>query len=261
MRLRCVRLTALMVLGIGSWELRARALPPVDSNLPLSKGTHWVYRGTLRGHESQATCESPPVTRDVAWRMEVVDTLVRGGVSAAVIAGYLVDLMNADVVKGRIDIPRTESLLIRQQDEKYYLLEDRDMRTALSRLKDPTDSLEGLIKNRGPHFDLPLSRGKVFGDPEQMAMSRKDIESGHTQWIGDLYVVENVSDVSLTGIEGIAAATRVQRYQLRYLTNTSLRTMGFVHGIGITDFSFDYHPAGCLMLETKVKLTSFHRGS
>ena len=258
MQVRCFRLTAPVVLGMCVWQFPAHAAPPAGGNLPLSKGTYWVYRGTLRGHESQANCDSPPVTRNVTWRMEVVDTLDRGDVSAAVIAGDLVDLMNADVEHDRINIRRTESLLIWGHDEKYYRFEDRDMRIALKRLKDPADSLSGLIQNRGPEFDLPLSRGKVFGDPEQIAMHKKEIESRQIDGMGWLYVVDKVSNVSLTGIEGITAPNRVQRYQLRYVTNSSLRTMGFVHGIGITDFSFDYHPAGCLMLNTNVKLTEYH---
>jgi hypothetical protein len=194
--------------------------------------------------------------------MEVIDAVDRGHFSAAVIAGHLLDLRDAEIANGRVNAKREESLLIRREGDKYYWLQDKAMQMAMARMKDPADSLKGLINDRaGPDLDLPLSPGKVFGDPEAMATQKQEIQSGETHYVGWLNVVDKAGTISLKGVKGVRLPARATRYELRYLTNTSIRTMGFVHGIGITDLSFDYHPAGCLVLNTKVRLTEYHRGS
>src|SRR4029450_8468456 len=166
-----------------------------DVHFPMSKGTYWVYRGRVQGHDTRLNCDSAPlVSEDVTWRMEVIDAIDRGHFSAAVIAGHVVDLRDAEIANGRVNARREESLLIRREGEKYYLLQDKAMQMAMARMKDPADSLEGLLNDRtGPALDLPLKPGKVFGDPEQMAMQEREIESGQTQYIGWLYVVDKAS--------------------------------------------------------------------
>ena len=242
------------------WEMTAPAKQTVKAGFPLSKGSYWVYRGRVKGRETQLDCDSTrPVVQALTWKMEVVETINRGQIIAAVIKGYLVDLMDARGVKdGKIEMARTDYLLIRVGEEKYYLLDGDMTAAALKRLRDRTDSLDGLVEEHCLEFDFPLSRGKVFGDPEQMSSERQEIESGNLERVGWLYVVEKERQIKLQDVRGIDPSETVTQYQLRYDTNSSRREMEFVPGIGITKFHFSYHPAGCLILETDVRLIEYN---
>lgn len=242
------------------WEMTSPAKQTVKAGFPLSKGSYWVYRGIIKGRETQENCGSTkPVKQALTWKMEVVETIDRGQIVAAVIEGYLDDLMDARGVKGgEIEMARTDYLLIRVGEEKYYSVDRDEMAAALKRLRDRTDSLDGLIDEHYLEFDFPLSRGKVFGDPESMSWQKQEIESGNLERVGWLYVVENERRIKLQDVRGIDPSETVTQYHLRYSTNSSLREMEFVPGIGITKFHFSYHPAGCLILETNVRLIEYN---
>jgi len=241
-------------------EMTAPAKQTVEAGFPLSKGSYWVYRGRVKGRDTRLNCASTrPVVLTLTWKMEVVETIDRGQIIAAVFKGYLNDLKDPRGIKGgKIEMPRTDYLLIRVGEEKYYLLDDDMMAAALKRLRDRTDLLDGLVDEHYLEFDLPLSRGKVFGDPEQMSREKEVIESGDLERVGWLYVVENERRIKLQDVRGIDPSETVTQYQLRYETNSSRREMEFVPGIGITKFHFSYHPAGCLLLETDVRLIEYH---
>jgi hypothetical protein len=249
-----------ILLFICPWGMTAPAKQTVKTGFPLSKGTYWVYRGRVKGRDTQLNCGSTrPVVQTLTWKMEVVETIDRGQIIAAVFKGYLSDLKDPTGIKGgKIEMPRTDYLLIRVGEEKYYLLDDDMMEAALKRLRDRTDLLDGLIDEHYLEFDFPLSRGKVFGDPETMSWEKEVIESGDLERVGWLYVVENERQIKLQDVRGIDPSETVTQYQLRYWTNTSSREMELVPGIGITKFHFSSRPAGCLILETDVRLIEYH---
>ena len=96
-----------------------------DGHFPMSKGTYWVYRGRVQGHDTRLNCDSAPlVSEDVTWRMEVIDAVDRGHFSAALIAGHLLDLRDAEIANGRVNAKREESLLIRGEGDRYYWVQD-----------------------------------------------------------------------------------------------------------------------------------------
>ena len=260
MKRNATAILIVILLFICLWEMTAPAKQTVKAGFPLSKGSYWVYRGRVKGRETQVNCGSTkPVEQALTWKMEVVETINRGQIIAAVFKGFLNDLKDPRGIKGgKIEMPRTDYLLIRVGEEKYYLLDDDMMAAALKRLRDRTDLLDGLVDEHYLEFDLPLSRGKVFGDPEQMSREKEVIESGDLERVGWLYVVENERQIKLQDVRGIDPSETVTQYQLRYGTNTSWREMEFVPGIGITKFHFSYHPAGCLILETDVRLIEYH---
>ena len=107
-------------------------------------------------------CDSTkPIGRALAWKMGVAETIDRGHITVAVINGYIYDLDDPHIVKnGKIQIERRKYLMIRVGDGKYYLLQGDEMAAAVNSLV----------------FDLPLSRGKVFGDPEQISGQKQQIE-------------------------------------------------------------------------------------
>ena len=260
MKRNATAILIVILLFICLWEMTAPAKQTVKAGFPLSKGSYWVYRGRVKGRETQENCDSTrPLEQALTWKMEVVETINRGQIVAAVIKGYLSDLQDANSVKdGKIEMARTDYLLIRVGKEKYYLPDGDRMAAALKRLRDRTDSLDGLVEEQYLEFDFPLSRGKVFGDPEQMSRERQEIESGNLERVGWLYVVENERRIKLQDVRGIDPSETVTQYQLRYETNSSRREMEFVPGIGITKFHFSYHPAGCLILETNVRLIEYN---
>jgi hypothetical protein len=255
--------TAILIvifLFICMWKMTAPAKQTVKAGFPLSKGSYWVYRGRVKGRETQLDCDTTrPVVQALTWKMEIVETINRGQIIAAVIKGYLDDLKDARGIKGgEIEMARTDYQLIRVGEEKYYLLDGDSMAAALKRLRDRTDSLDGLVEEQYLEFDFPLSRGKVFGDPEQMSRERQEIESGNLERVGWLNVVENERQIKLQDVRGIDPSETVTQYHLRYVTNSSSRETEFVPGIGITKFHFSYHPAGCLILETNVRLVEYN---
>jgi hypothetical protein len=91
-----------------------------------------------------------------------------------------------------------------------------------------------------------------------MSREWQEIESGNLERVGWLYVVENERQIKLQDVRGIDPSETVTQYRLRYETNSSRREMEFVPGIGITKFRFSYHPAGCLILETDVRLVEYN---
>src|SRR5262249_16060235 len=156
-----------ILLLICLWEIAAPAKRTNRLGFPLSKGGYWVYQGTVKGRETQMNCDSTkPVEQALTWKMEVIETIDRARIIAAVIKGYLYDLANPEVIKsGKIKMIRTDYLLIRVGEGKYYLMDGDEMAAALKRLRDRTDSPDSLVEEDYLVFDLPLSRGKVFGDP------------------------------------------------------------------------------------------------
>ena len=260
MKRNATAILIVILLFVCLWEMTAPAKQTVEAGFPLSKGSYWVYRGRVKGREPQLNCGSTrPVVQTLTWKMEVVETIDRGQIIAAVFKGYLNDLKDPTGIKGgKIEMAATDYLLIRVGEGKYYLLDDDEMEAALKRLRDRTDSLDGLVEENYLEFDFPLSRGKVFGDPEQMLREKQEIESGDLERVGWLYVVENERQIKLQDVRGIDPSETVTQYRLRYETNTSRREMEFVPGIGVTKFHFSAHPAGCLILETDVRLIEYH---
>src|SRR5262249_48872592 len=137
MKRNATAILIVILLFICLWEMTAPAKQTVKGGFPLSKGSYWVYRGRVKGRETQVNCGSTKhVEQTLAWKMEVVETINRDRIVAAVIKGYLYDLKDPRGIKGgKIEMARTDYLLIRVGEEKCYLLDGDGMAAALKRLR------------------------------------------------------------------------------------------------------------------------------
>jgi hypothetical protein len=241
----------------------AQTRQALETGFPISKGSYWIYGGSVKGRESQTDCDNTePVEKKLTWKMEVLDTINRGNVTAAILKGHAYDLMDASALSNGVwRLKRGTYLLVLVGPDKVYLLDNKEeMDAVLKRLRDGSDSLYGLVEDVDLLLDLPLHQGKVFGDRSQMERSQNLIQAKQIDSVGWLNVVFGERKADLRQVRGLALSGEATEYKLRYGTNSSDRQMGFVPGVGITAFDLSYHPAGCLILETHVQLIEYHRG-
>jgi hypothetical protein len=220
-----------------TWQMAAIAAPSSDP-FPMSKGTYWIYRGTVRwfnGREGGATTK-------VTWKTEVQKVIRRGAFVAAVIKGFP---SNLDWSDG--DPKPGESLLIRTDKDDYYLLGADEAQEGIKTLRDSNTSVDGLLNADDLILHLPLKKGGKFCDAD--SMTRED----------DMYcwVVSSADPASLNDVKGLPASSR-EAYELRYATNPDDTTYTFVPGVGIV--SYEYHHHGTVA-DTELKLVEFHAGS
>lgn len=214
-----------------------------EDEFPLDRGTYWIYRGT--DYWTSRGAQYPDATKKVTWRTEVTNVIVhRKGTLVAFVKGFPLTVDRADGQQPR------EDLVIKSSDGKFFLiphgdidLPDRDTR---KRVKDPDDSLEGLLTDNNWFFQLPLSQGKKFCEQEHMKRSDDWYcwVTGASHW------------VRLGQVRGVDAA-RKQAFSLEFRTFPDDMDLEFVPGVGIT--KYEYHHHGYLY-GTELKLTEFHSG-
>jgi len=223
-----------------SWK--GAAQPPEETQewFPLSKGSTWVYQGTIKWTRSV----SGEVTeKPVTWKMNVIETLTRGQVTAAVIKGHPLDLIHFDNGKSPGDY-----LIVRVGPGKYYLLQHKRAEEGLTKLRDDGDSLHDLVREEELFLDTPLATGKVFGEAAQI--TRQDASY--------CWIVEGARPAELDGIKGISVPGRKLQYELIYRTRPDHQEIDFVPGIGISRYKYAHHGT---VSETEVKLVEFSRGA
>ena len=177
----------------------AQSREPLESDSPLSPGTRWTYQGRVRW----AKAGSAEVTeRTVTWEMEVLDTIKRRHLLAALLKGHPGDLAWYEESTRRADY-----LVLRVGTSRFYLMRDQQRDVVLNRLRDEGDALVDLVKDASLFLDLPLWPGKSFGDPDQL--TRQD----------GLY--------------------QQHRFSLRTLPDH--QSVDFVPGIGITRYIYAHH--------------------
>ncbi|MGA8223581.1 MAG: hypothetical protein WB780_18170 [Candidatus Acidiferrales bacterium] len=231
-------LAAILILAWQVVSIAAQTVAPSSDPYPMSKGTYWIYRGTVRwfnGREGGATTK-------VTWRTEVLKVIRRGAFVAAVIKGFPSDLDWSDG-----DPKQVESLLIRTGKDDYYLLGADEAQEGIKTLRDSNASVGGLLNADDLILRLPLKQGAKFCDADSMA--RDD----------DMYcwMASSVDLVSLSDVKGVPAGGH-EAYELRYVTLPDDTTYTFVPGVGIV--SYEYHHHGTVA-DTELKLAEFHLGS
>jgi hypothetical protein len=210
------------------------------SFFPLSKGTYWIYQGPTKWMLNNS---NKVVEKTLTWKMEVIDTIQKGQYFIAVLKGHPSDLAWYEEGKSRGDY-----LLIRKGTSKYYLAFDTLMKTILDKAKTNPKLLDDLLDDYSAFIDLPLTAGKKYGDPEQVA--RPDNAY--------CWFVESVKNVSLNDIKGLSSNPTVTQYQLRFDTLPDQEEMKIVDGIGITEYKYVHHGT---VSETDLRLIEFHRGA
>jgi hypothetical protein len=208
------------------------------ASFPLSEGTYWVYRGTVRWtHDINKVSVTP-----VEWKMEVRKRVDRGDLSLAVVNGFLGDLdwSNGNPI-------REDSLIIQSGEGKLYWIGSEHAAMILTRAQDSRDALVGVLTVDDLFLDSPLKKGKKFGcDPD--AMQRPDSRY--------CWVVDSLQETSLRDVKGISHGLRTA-YTMRYVTGPDDIGFNYVLGVGFTTYEYHHHGT---VADTELKLVEFHPG-
>ncbi len=222
-----------------SWKGAAQSPEETPEWFPLSKGTTWVYKGTSKWTR---TGSGEVAEKPVTWRMQVLETLTRDQVTAAVVKGYPLDLAHLEDGKAPGDY-----LIVRVGPGKYYLLRQLRTEEVLRRLRDENDLLGGVVREDEIILDAPLVPGKIYGEADLITRQDKMYS----------WIVEEARPAELRGIKGIAPAGGKMEYEITQRTLPDHQIVEFVPGIGITRYVYGHHGT---VSETDVKLVEFRRG-
>jgi hypothetical protein len=204
---------------------KATAADDAGAGFPLTRGTSWVYEGEARWRTSpdlsQEVMEQP-----VTWRMEVVDVIERGLVTAAVMRGHPRDVFTQ---RSPLETTPSEYLIIRAGTDRYYEIygDTERVAAAVARLRDPSDLLVGLVRDEDLMLDLPLRAGKRICDASQITRQDSDY----------CWLVAAEHPANLTTVAGAPTGANLIEYTLRNWALSGHIEYDFVHGIGITRFT------------------------
>jgi hypothetical protein len=192
---------------------------------PMQKGDAWTYSGTVRWTPlNSRRARTAPIT----WKSEVVNTIERGNLRAALLKGFVSDLAWWDPDSGKT--PR-DWLLVRWED-RYYLLKDRDATDVFSQLQksggDPTQPVQAVLKEN-IFFVLPL---KVGGKYCAASQPPRD-DTGYCWYV-------EASRPLLSKIPGVPLK-RYREYSIAYRTLPEHEIVGLTPGVGITSYRFAHH--------------------
>ncbi len=228
----------LAVVGLSSMPQPVGAADPQIAGWPLAKGAYWVYQGDVTWFNADTQQE---VKDTITWKVEVTDVVQRDQNTGYAMLGSLDDLASYEA-----GATPASNVIIQVGVDKYYT----SNADALARLRDKDnadDVLVGLIMPELQILDLPLFKGKVFGDPQQI--TRPD----HTYawWVTD----EKPAD--LAGIEGVPSGMTANQYTLNLTTTGDNTTLEFVPGLGIVQYTYEHNgtPASA-----SVRLVEYHPG-
>jgi hypothetical protein len=219
--------------------LTGRASGTPADDFPLSKGTYWIYRGTV-GYFDARTQKS--VDMPVEWKTQVTTSIRRGNLRAMAVNGFPADLDWSD---GRPE--RKDSLIVQEDEHKFYLINFDNAQNAMKKVQDPSKSLGDIVTEDDLILELPLSKGKKFGC-DAATMQREDSEY--------CWMVDSVRETSLNSVKGITHEPRTA-YTIRYATNPDDTQIDFVPGVGITAYEYHHHGTEA---DTEIKLVEFHLG-
>ena len=207
-----------------------------DEWLPLAKGNYWVYRGPVKWDD-----HGKVRTKTLTWRMEVTRVICQGSsLTAVVLKGFPGDLMGYEPGAEPDDY-----LLICVGGDKYHLLSGDDAAKARQDLvgRRPP-KLDYLAGGGALLIDGPLTKGKRYGEPEQL-------HRGMYCW-----VVGAPTTFSGKGIKGLPDRPAGRRaFPVDYLTNPDGIRMEIVPGVGIVFYHYDHHGT---ISEADLRLVEVH---
>lgn len=253
-------LTVLIVIILFPLMVVAQPRENTETPFPLIKGSYWIYKGTVKWTQAgsidingkRSSCKV--LEKTLTWKVEVIETISRGHVFAAILKGHPGDLVNYE--EGR---DRGDYLIIRVGLGKFYKLSGERGKEALKRLKDKKYSdrhffagdkkysLGYLGIGAEPFLDLPLQVGKVFGSSEWITRVDKQY----------MWLVESAGEIQLTDIRGISSSHKMKQYRLAYRTNPDHVIVDFVPGVGITRYIYEHHGTP---MDVDLKLIEYHAG-
>jgi hypothetical protein len=209
--------------------------PQLDLFFPLTPGTWWLYRGSIRWTESET---NRPAANRASIKMQVERVIRKPDFTIAVISGFPGDL---DWSNGQVD-PKL-SLLIETRNHEIFL-DDLPPDFDYAKLEKDSAVLHKFLSQDNLMFRWPLKKGMKFGDPE--SLQRPD----------DRYCwfVATQQRKILKEIKGIPPKP-AEIFLLQFVTNPDDVQMELSPGIGI--LSYQYHHHGTVA-DTSLTLVEFH---
>jgi hypothetical protein len=209
--------------------------PQLDLFFPLTPGTWWLYRGSIRWTESET---NKPAANRASIKMQVERVIRKPEITIAVISGFPGDL---DWSNGQVD-PKP-SLLIETRNHEIFL-NDLPPDFDYAKLEKDSAVLDKFLSQDNLMFRWPLKKGMKFGDPE--SLQRPD---DRYCW----FVATHQRKV-LKEIKGIPPKP-AEIFLLQFVTNPDDVQMELSPGIGI--LSYQYHHHGTVA-DTSLTLVEFH---
>ncbi len=198
---------------------------------PLSAGNYWIFKGSVKWGDSEGQ------SKNITWKMEVIDRVKNGPYEIAVMKGHPGDLCWYE--PGR----KPSRYLIVWKDSKYY---EVSIHNDFDKLVNDEAYLFSKTNFNSLFLVDPLKKNLEFGnDP--------DIHRDDTfyEWL-----VEDEERGSLSGIGGIPRREKVQKYTLVYRTMPDHQIVEFVPSVGITKYIYQHHGT---VSEVDVRLTEFRK--
>jgi len=235
-RFRMVALFLLLVTPSGGgWG--GQQANAVKYFLPLTQGTYWVYRGTVRWQDPE---KQRAVTSKVSLQMTIDRVIRKSGFTVALITGFPSDLDWSDG-----QARPAQSLLIETDTHEVYLnalAPDFD----LAKLESDSMKYDKLMSPDNLLFRWPLKKGLKFGDEE--SVKRPD---NHYCW-----VIGSQNRKDLSGIRGLTEHA-ADVFVLQYVTNPEDTRMELSPGIGVVRYQYHHHGS---IADTTLQLAEFHPG-
>ncbi len=203
--------------------------------MPLTPGTYWVYKGTVRWHDPEL---NKPTTKTVSTKMIVEKVIKKPDFTAAVLSGAPWDL---DWSEG--EWSPQPSLLIETSCHQVFL-EALEPDFDLSRLESDSTSFQKYMTGDNLIFQWPLKKGQKFCDAES-----KQRPDDRYCW-----VIATQSQKNLGATKGVRAGLR-NVFLLQYDTNPEDTQMELSTGIGIVSYQYHHHGS---IADTRMSLVEFH---
>jgi hypothetical protein len=203
---------------------------------PMSAGTYWVYKGTVRWDDPES---DKPGSAEVTWKMTVERVIQRKGVVAAVVSGFPGDL---DWSAGTTE-PKPWLFI---EDEKHRVFyENLGPNFELSELNGDDHVFDKFMVDDNFFFQWPVHQGAKFCDEDA-----KKREDGYYCW-----VVAEITEKKLQPAVSGAPADEQPVFRMEYWTLPDDQKIELVPGLGV--LSYRYHHHGTLA-DTDLRLVEFH---
>jgi hypothetical protein len=202
---------------------------------PMTPGTYWVYKGTVRWDEPES---DKPGSAEVTWKMQVDKVIRKKGVVAAIVTGFPADL---DWSAGATE-PKPWLILEDEKHKVYY--ENLGPDFDLSKIEAGDQALDKFLVADNFFFQWPLSNGAKFCDAEA-----KNREDNVYCW-----VVAGATMKKLDTVKG-APGEEVAVYRMEYRSLPDDTAMELVPGLGVLSYAYHHHGS---VADTELRLVEFH---
>lgn len=230
--------------------LLAMAAPVLagDGNVyfPLEKGNYWIYRGEVKWSEPDGGSvvvngvkmqTNATRSKNLTWKMEVVDTVQKDIVFAALVKG-----MPGDLGWYKPDKERGDYCIVRVGTGHYHLFEGEQALQAWEKIQGKSNDLHDLVNENTLFLDVPLIAGKVYGEFANTPQGRY------------CWVVEGESPFDSSSLKGFPSAASKTSFIVSFHTTPDHTYVEFVPGLGITGYIYGHHGT---VSECDIKLVEF----